>query len=183
MSVLRARMSHPAWVVVGVLMLIAGPFIAILAPVVLTVTSHQHRSRIAYVPLPTAFNYYLSAFAFCSLLLICVYFIRKTLLKITLAIVATSLFLLLFFTAANQYHYFDSEYIEVGGVLDAKQYSWSEVEEATIVVDMDDYRTMYLKMNDSEQIEILLAGVVNSKAEMSIRNRLIENKVEVKYAR
>lgn len=182
MSVLRARISHPAWVVVAVLMIIVGPFISILTPVVLTVTTHQYSSRISYVPLPIAFNYFLCAFIFCSVLLICVYFIPKRPLKITFAIAATSLFLLLFYTGANQYQYFDREYIEVGGVIDKKRYSWSDVEEATIVVDMDEYRSLFLRMNDSKEIEILLAGIVTSKAEMSIRNRLIENNVEIKYA-
>lgn len=183
MSVLRAKDSrHPAWIVVAVILLIFGPFLAILTPVILTVTTYQHSSRIAYVPLPVGFNYYLFAFALASVLLICTYFVYKKSLKITFTIIATCLFLLLFYSGMNQYQYFDREYIEVGRVLDKKQYSWSDVEEAVIVVDSSDYRSLFLKMNDSKEIEILLAGLLTSKAEMSIRNRLLENEVQIKYA-
>ncbi|SOC39950.1 hypothetical protein [Ureibacillus acetophenoni] len=183
MSVLRAEKSrHPAWIVIAILLCIAGPFIAILTPVILAVTTYQYSSRITYVPLPNGFNYYLAAFVLTGVLLIFVYFISKKSLKITFAIVATCLFLFLFYSGASQYHYFDKNYIEIGSVLDKKQYSWSDVQEAVIVVDSAEFRSLFLTMNDSKEIEILLAGVVNSKAEMSIRNRLIENNVEIKYA-
>lgn len=183
MSVLRAERSrHPAWIVIAILLCIAGPFIAILTPVVLTVTTYQYSSRISYVPLPNGFNYYLAAFVLSSILLALIYFISKKSLKIAFAIVATILFLILFYLGTNQYQYFDREYIEIGSVLDKKQYSWSDVQEAVIVVDPAAYRSLFLKMNDSKEIEILLAGVVTSKAEMSIRNRLLENNVEIKYA-
>lgn len=183
MSVLRAKNSRqPAWIVIAVIMLIFGPLIAILTPVILTVTTYQFSSRITYVPLPLGFRYYLFAFVLTSVLMTCIYFIYKKSLKITFTIITTCIFLLLFYTGMNQYQYFDREYIEVGSVLDKKQYSWNEVEEAVIVVDSSEFRSLFLKMNDSKEIEVLLAGLVTSKAEMSIRNRLIENEVEIKYA-
>ncbi len=184
MSVLKApsRVGHPAWVVTAVLMIITGPFIAILTPVVISVTAYQYSSRITYVPLSSAFGYYIGAFILCSVGLVFVYVLSKKSLKITFGALAFGLFIFLFYTGLNQYHYFDRNYIEIGSVYEKKQYNWNEVEEAVIVVDSDEYRSLYLKMNDSNVIEILLAGVVDSKAEMSIRNRLIENEVVIEYA-
>ncbi|HWL24496.1 MAG TPA: hypothetical protein VNR38_12225 [Ureibacillus sp.] len=183
MSVLKAELSrHPAWIVAAVLLCISGPFIAILTPVILTVTTYQYSSRISYVPLPSSYRFYLSAFIFTGVVLVFIYFLSKKSFKVTLGILASCLFIVLFYSGVNQYHYFDRDYIEIGGIVGKTQYSWSDVEEAVIVVDSSEYRTLHLKMNDSKEIEILLAGVVNSKAEMSIRNRLAENNVEVIYA-
>lgn len=184
MSVLKAKskVGHPAWVVIAVLMIITGPFIAILTPVVISVTAYQYSSRITYVPLSNAFGYYIAAFVLCSVGLVFVYILSKKSLKITFGVLAFGLFAFLFYTGLNQYHYFDRDYIEIGSVYDKKRYNWNDVEEAVIVVDSNEYRSLYLKMNDSTEIEVLLAGVVDSKAEMSIRNRLVENEVEIEYA-
>ena len=91
------------------------------------------------------------------------------------------MFVFLFFTGVNKYHYFDKDYIEVGGIYNKKQYSWSEVKEAVISVDANEFRSLRLTMDDSNNLEILLAGVVSSQAEMAIKNRLIANDVEIEY--
>ena len=181
MRFLRGANSHPAWVVVAVLLMIVGPFIAILMPAFLSVSTFQYSSRISYIPLPTSFHYYIWAFVLFSIGLVLIYFISKKSIKITSGILAFCLFAFLFFTGVNQYHYFDKDYIEVGGIYDKKQYSWSEVKEAAITIDANEFRSLRLTMEDSNHIEILLAGVVTSQVEMSIKNRLIANDVEIEY--
>ena len=66
MRFLRGTNSHPAWVVVAVLLIIVGPFIALLTPAFLTVSTFQYSSRISYIPLPVSITYYIWAFVLFS---------------------------------------------------------------------------------------------------------------------